>query len=121
MYIAVSLQPSHFLSLLESSGIIDVVNSFRCTSTSYDVYKLVAVPNLALALPHHMTSELVPSVGPKLHLARVTTQYSSCALSVDEVRDRGRLNRESQYTSQGLLVTHSEVPLSLSSLYQVTE
>ena len=59
----------HFLSLLESSGIIDVLNSFRCTPTSYDVYKLVAVPSLALALPGHMTSELVPSMGPKLHIA----------------------------------------------------
>ena len=38
---------------------IDVVNSFRCTPTSYDVYKLVIVPSLALALPCHTTSEVM--------------------------------------------------------------
>ena len=62
-------QPSHFLSLLESSGIIGVVNSFRCTPTLYGVYKLVAVPSLALALPRCTASELVPSVGPQPALA----------------------------------------------------
>ena len=36
----------------------------------------------------------------------------SCPLSVDEVRDRGSPNREWQNTSQGLLVTHREVPLA---------
>ena len=47
-----------------ASGITDVVNSLRCTPTSYNVYKLVAVSSLVLALPRHATSELVPSVGP---------------------------------------------------------
>jgi len=45
-----------FCSLFQSSGIIDVVYSFQCTPTSHDIYKLVPVPSLALALPRHMTS-----------------------------------------------------------------
>ena len=53
-------QPSHILSLWGSSEIIDVVNSFQYTPTPYDVYKLVPVSSLALALPGHMMSELVP-------------------------------------------------------------
>ena len=72
-------QPSHFLSLLESSGIRDVVNSFRCTLTSYHVYKLVAFPSLAVALPHHTTSELVPS-HPLLRvmMQRTAASYPAC-------------------------------------------
>lgn len=63
-------KPSH-LSGYGSSGIIDVVYSFQGTlTTSYEVYKLVSnlynvcklvsVPSLvlALALPHHVASEL---------------------------------------------------------------
>ena len=80
-------QPNHFLSLLESSGVIDVVNSFRYTPSSYDVYKLVAVLSVAQALPRHMTSELVPNVGPKLSACNDTTN-SGCAVSGDEVRCR---------------------------------
>ena len=41
------------------------INSFRCTPTSYDIYKLVAVPSLALILPRHTISELVPNVSPQ--------------------------------------------------------
>ena len=52
-----SPEPSHFLSLLESGGIIDVVKNLRCTPTVYNVYKLVVVPSLALVLPRHTTSE----------------------------------------------------------------
>ena len=96
-----SQQPSHFPSLLESSGIIDVVYSFRCIPTSYDVYKLVAVPSLALSLSGLIAQpvSLVP-VGPALAKC-FDTANGSCALSVDKVRDRGSPNRESQHTSQG--------------------
>ena len=70
-------------------------------------YMLVAVSSLVLALPPHATSE----VGS----CRATCNDAangSYALSLDEVRGRGSPNRESQHTSQDLLVT---CQLSLSS------
>ena len=45
----------------------------------------------------------------------------SCALSVDEVRDRGSPSRESQHTSQGLLVTRREVQLTFPKYPDVIE
>ena len=66
---------------------------------------------IALSLPHDTTSKLVPSVGPKLHVATLAAcndaANSSCTPSVDELRDGGGPNREMQYSSQGLLVTCS--------------
>ena len=52
---------------------------------------------------------------PKLVLAACNDAANgSCPLSVDEVRDGGSPNRESQYTSQGLLVTRRKVQLARS-------
>jgi len=64
---------------------------------------------LALALSRHTTSKLVPSVpvSPKLHVALAACNNASCTLSVDELRNGGSPNRETQYSSQGLLVTRS--------------
>ena len=46
---------------------------------------------------------------------------SSCAPSVDEVKDRGSPNCESQYTVQSLLVTRREVQFTPTVLfYQAT-
>ena len=41
----------------------------------------------------------------------------SCALRVDEVRDRGSPSRESHYASQGLLVTRRNVQLTQSTRF----
>ena len=75
-------------------------------------YMLVAVCSLVLALPRHATSE----VG-SCRAACNDASNGSYALSLDEVRGRGSPNRESQHTSQDLLVTRQ---LSLSSNFPVS-
>ena len=64
-----------------------------CLRRNYLPSYKVTVPSLALAVCND-------------------TVNGSYALSVDEVRDRGSPNRESQHTSQGLLVTRRDVQLT---------
>ena len=80
--------------------------------TSQGLLVIGSLDILALALSRHTTSELVPSVpvGPKLHVALAACNDAangSCPPSVDEIRNGGSPNRETQYSSQDLLVIHN--------------
>ena len=69
--------------------------------------------SVALVLP----PVLKPSVArPQLTLAASNAANGSCPVSPYEVRDRGSPNRESQYTSQGLLVRSREAQLTRQGL-----
>ena len=48
MKVTTFAQPSHFLGLLESSGVMDVETAYDV----YDVYKLVVIPSSSPASSH---------------------------------------------------------------------